>query len=67
MVGTDSLRGLRAATTAAKCKTVLVGDAHQPAPVRARGGSPNFATICRGRNAYRRCGGCAIPPSAPRR
>jgi len=44
MVGTDDLRRLLAATTAAGCKTVLVGDAHQLAPVKARGGM--FAQLC---------------------
>jgi hypothetical protein len=44
MVGTPQLRELLAATTAACCKTVLVGDAHQLAPVRARGGM--FAQLC---------------------
>jgi ATP-dependent exoDNAse (exonuclease V) alpha subunit len=38
MVGTDDLRQLLTATTRAGAKTVLVGDAHQLAPVRARGG-----------------------------
>jgi conjugative relaxase-like TrwC/TraI family protein len=44
MVGTDELRHLLAATTAAGAKTVLVGDAHQLAPVKARGGM--FAQLC---------------------
>ena len=44
MVGTSELRELLAATTAAGVKTVLVGDAHQLAPVRARGGM--FAQFC---------------------
>ena len=44
MVGTDDLRRLLAATTAAHTKTVLVGDAHQLAPVKARGGM--FAQLC---------------------
>ena len=38
MVGADDLRRLLSATTQARVKTVLVGDAHQLAPVRARGG-----------------------------
>ncbi|OBB65157.1 hypothetical protein A5758_18610 [Mycobacterium sp. 852014-50255_SCH5639931] len=38
MVGTPDLHQLLAATTAAGAKTVLVGDAHQLAPVKARGG-----------------------------
>ena len=38
MVGTPELRELLTATTAAGAKTVLVGDAHQLAPVKARGG-----------------------------
>ena len=44
MVGTDNLRQLLTATTAAGTKTVLVGDAHQLAPVKARGGM--FAQLC---------------------
>ena len=44
MVGTDDLRQLLSATTAAGTKTVLVGDAHQLAPVKARGGM--FAQLC---------------------
>lgn len=44
MVGTDDLRRLLKATTAAKVKTLLVGDAHQLAPVKARGGM--FAQLC---------------------
>jgi conjugative relaxase-like TrwC/TraI family protein len=44
MVGTDDLRRLLAATTAAHTKTVLVGDAHQLSPVKARGGM--FAQLC---------------------
>jgi conjugative relaxase-like TrwC/TraI family protein len=44
MVGTPALRELLTATTAAKTKTVLVGDAHQLAPVKARGGM--FAQLC---------------------
>ena len=44
MVGTDELRQLLTATTAAGAKTVLVGDAHQLAPVKARGGM--FAQLC---------------------
>ncbi len=44
MVGTDDLRQLLTATTAAGSKTVLVGDAHQLAPVKARGGM--FAQLC---------------------
>jgi hypothetical protein len=44
MVGTDDLRQLLAATTTAGTKTVLVGDAHQLAPVKARGGM--FAQLC---------------------
>jgi ATP-dependent exoDNAse (exonuclease V) alpha subunit len=38
MVGTDDFRQLLTATTAAGAKTVLVGDAHQLSPVKARGG-----------------------------
>jgi conjugative relaxase-like TrwC/TraI family protein len=38
MVGTPALRALLAAATGAGVKTVLVGDAHQLAPVRSRGG-----------------------------
>lgn len=44
MVGTDDLRQLLTATTAAGSKTVLVGDEHQLAPVKARGGM--FAQLC---------------------
>jgi hypothetical protein len=46
MVGTDDLRQLltATATTAAEAKTVLVGDAHQLAQVKARGGM--FAQLC---------------------
>jgi hypothetical protein len=44
MVGTDDLRQLLTSTTAVGTKTVLVGDAHQLAPVKARGGM--FAQLC---------------------
>jgi hypothetical protein len=44
LVGTDDLRQLLTATTAAGTKTVLLGDAHQLAPVKARGGM--FAQLC---------------------
>ena len=44
MVGTGHWRQLLAATTAAGTKTVLVGDAHQLQPVKARGGM--FAQLC---------------------
>ena len=44
MVGTDELRQLLTATTSAGTKTVLVGDQHQLAPVKARGGM--FAQLC---------------------
>jgi conjugative relaxase-like TrwC/TraI family protein len=44
MVGTDDIRRLLTATTAAGAKTVLVGDQHQLAPVKARGGM--FAQLC---------------------
>lgn len=44
MVGTDDLRQLLTATTSAGAKTVLVGDEHQLAPVKARGGM--FAQLC---------------------
>jgi ATP-dependent exoDNAse (exonuclease V) alpha subunit len=44
MVGTADLRQLLTATTAAGTKTVLVGDQHQLAPVKARGGM--FAQLC---------------------
>lgn len=44
MVGTDDLRRLLTATTTAGTKTVLVGDQHQLAPVKARGGM--FAQLC---------------------
>jgi ATP-dependent exoDNAse (exonuclease V) alpha subunit len=44
MVGTDDLRQLLTATTRTGAKTVLVGDHHQLAPVKARGGM--FAQLC---------------------
>ena len=44
MVSSDHWRRLLAHTTAAGTKTVLVGDAHQLAPVKARGGM--FAQLC---------------------
>lgn len=44
MVGTDDLRQLLTATTGAGAKTVLVGDEHQLAPVKARGGM--FDQLC---------------------
>ena len=44
MVGTTDLHELLSATTGAGVKTVLVGDAHQLAPVKARGGM--FAQVC---------------------
>jgi ATP-dependent exoDNAse (exonuclease V) alpha subunit len=44
MIGTPQLHQLLSATTAVHCKTVLVGDAHQLAPVKARGGM--FAHLC---------------------
>ena len=44
MVGADDLRQLLSATTAAGTKTILVGDAHQLTPVKARGGM--FAQLC---------------------
>jgi conjugative relaxase-like TrwC/TraI family protein len=44
MVGTGDLRELLTATTQAGAKTVLVGDAHQLAPVKVRGGM--FAQLC---------------------
>ena len=44
MVGTDDLRQLLTATTQAGAKTILAGDAHQLAPVKARGGM--FAQLC---------------------
>jgi len=44
MVGTADLRELLTATTAAGTKTILVGDEHQLAPVKARGGM--FAQLC---------------------
>src|SRR5258705_3371261 len=44
MVGTSELGELLVATTAAGIKTVLVGDARQLAPVKARGGM--FAQCC---------------------
>jgi conjugative relaxase-like TrwC/TraI family protein len=44
MVGTQDLCRLLAATTAARAKTVLVGDPYQLAPVKARGGM--FEQLC---------------------
>jgi ATP-dependent exoDNAse (exonuclease V) alpha subunit len=44
MVGTTDLLELLTATTKAGAKTVLVGDQHQLAPVKARGGM--FAQLC---------------------
>ncbi|BBY41784.1 ATP-dependent DNA helicase [Mycolicibacterium celeriflavum] len=44
MVGTTDLRELLTTTTAAGVKTVLLGDQHQLAPVKARGGM--FAQLC---------------------
>jgi AAA domain len=44
MVGTGDLRQILTATTQAGAKTVLVGDSHQLAPVKARGGM--FAQLC---------------------
>jgi hypothetical protein len=44
MVGTNDLLQLLTATTRANAKVVLVGDAHQLAPVKARGGM--FAQLC---------------------
>jgi conjugative relaxase-like TrwC/TraI family protein len=44
MVGTHELRRLLEATTAARAKTVLVGDPYQLAPVKARGGM--FEQLC---------------------
>ncbi len=44
MVSTGHWRRLLAHTTAAGTKTVLVGDSHQLAPVKARGGM--FAQLC---------------------
>jgi hypothetical protein len=44
MVGTTDLHQLLSATTQAGAKTVLVGDEHQLAPVKARGGM--FAQLC---------------------
>jgi hypothetical protein len=44
MVGTADLRQLLTATTTAGTKIILVGDQHQLAPVKARGGM--FAQLC---------------------
>ncbi|KQH80821.1 AAA family ATPase [Mycobacterium gordonae] len=44
MVGTDDLHRLLTHTTKAGVKAVLVGDAHQLSPVKARGGM--FAQLC---------------------
>ena len=68
MVGTDELRQLLTATTAAGTKTVLVGDAHQLAPVKARGGMfAQLCQTCRGLNTFPRYGGCATQTNAPHR
>ncbi len=44
MVGTQDLKTLLEVSTAARAKLVLVGDAHQLAPVKARGGM--FEQLC---------------------
>jgi conjugative relaxase-like TrwC/TraI family protein len=44
MVGTQDLKTLLEVSTAARAKLVLVGDAHQLAPVKARGGM--FELLC---------------------
>ncbi|WP_373145944.1 MobF family relaxase [Mycobacterium marinum] len=44
MIGTPELSKLLKATTSAKTKIVLVGDAHQLSPVKARGGM--FEQLC---------------------
>jgi ATP-dependent exoDNAse (exonuclease V) alpha subunit len=44
MLGTPDLGALLSATTQARAKVVLVGDAHQLAPVKARGGM--FDQLC---------------------
>jgi conjugative relaxase-like TrwC/TraI family protein len=44
MVGTPELKKLLACATAGRAKTVLVGDAYQLSPVRARGGM--FEQLC---------------------
>ena len=68
MVGTDDLRQLLTATTAAGIKTVLVGDhISWPRSKPAAACSPNSAPICPGHNTSPRCGACATPKSAPRR
>jgi hypothetical protein len=67
MVGTGDLRQLFTATTAANAKTVLVGDAHQLAPVKARGGM--FAQLCNGLPWTQRLTevwrACVTPRNAP--
>jgi len=47
MVGTPEPRGLLAASTTAHAKIILVGDAYQLSPVKARGGM--FEQLCVGR------------------
>jgi hypothetical protein len=73
-VGTDDLRQLLTATTAGGAKMVLVGDEHQFAPVKARGGT--FAQLCddlpwtqrltgavsRSRRSYRHLRPCGLLP-----
>jgi hypothetical protein len=60
------LRELLTATTAVGAKTVLVGDEHQLAPVKARGGMfAQLSTELPGHNTSRKCGGCATPTNAP--
>ena len=65
MVGTPDLRRLLEASTAARAKMVLVGDAYQLAPVKARGGM--FEQLCEDlpwSQHLSRYGGCATPRSA---
>jgi conjugative relaxase-like TrwC/TraI family protein len=68
MVGTAKLRQLLTATTQAGAKTVLIGDHHQLAPVKARGGM--FAQLCTDLPWTQHLSEvwvCVTPPNAPPR
>ncbi|MGH3580369.1 MAG: AAA family ATPase [Mycobacterium sp.] len=63
---TSDLRKLLTVTTQAGAKTIFVGDPHQLAPVKARGGM--FAQLCEdlpGPRNSPKSGGCATPRNAP--
>jgi hypothetical protein len=66
MLATPDLTTLLAATTAARCKTVLVGDPYQLAPVNAPAAacSSSSATRCPGRSDSPRCGACVTVRNA---